>query len=332
MVTASRLTKVFDAKRITRLYGTVNFKGVATKEVFSLVDGKPVVNMEARLHRKSRFFKPDPLFGKEGPATPQQLEAVIASIAKMPKPVATTSSAKGPATIEDVMAWTKHFGQEVTEEVRGKRWAIVNPACAGRHGGKNQNTTSTRLFLTDGHLGFECHHSSCSKLTWPGYRNIVELGHTPAFLFPWESEEAEIEEAAPLVPYPLDVWDGTLYAEYAKACTEGNFIPPEFFIESLKTVVGAIAGMQLSGDLRGMESARFYTIIIGLVSGGKGTAIRQACEMFKFYYEDIGTEPTADLLWGAGSTPKFKQIGAVQQTSRVNRRSMRPEACARESY
>ena len=302
-------TKVFDAKRITRLYGTMNFKGTPTKEIVTIVEGKPVVNIAARLHRKSRLFKPDPLFGKEGPVTAQQLEAVIASIATMPKPVATTSSAKGPATVEDVMTWATHFGQELVEET-SSRFAVRNPACSGRHGGKNPATTSTRIFVTDGHLGFECHHSSCSKLTWPGYRTIVETGRP--YLFPWESEEAEIEEAAPLAAYPIEVWDGTMYAKYAEACTEGNFIPSEFFIETVKTVVGAIAGTQISGDLRGMESARSYTILSAVVSAGKGTAIRQACELFKFYYEDIGTEPSADLVWGAGSTPKYKQIGAVQ--------------------
>jgi hypothetical protein len=302
-------TKVFDAKRITRAYGSLNRKGTPTKEVASFVDGKLLINKEARLHRRSRLFKPDPLFGKEGPVTAQQLEHVIAQIATMPNPVAAPSSAKGPATVEDVMAWAKHFGQEVTEEVPGKRWAIINPACAGRHGGKNPNTTSTRLFLTDGHLGFECHHSSCSMLTWPGYRTVVEAGRP--FLFGWESEEAQIEEAAPVMPYPVDVWDGTLYGDFAKECTRGNHIPAEFFIESAKTVVGSIVGNQLYGDIQGM-TAREYLVLIGWMSGGKGTAIRQTIGLFKCCFEDIEKMEVADLIWSAGSRPKWKQIGSVE--------------------
>ena len=303
-------TKVFDAKRITRAYGSLNRKGTPTKEVVTIVDGKPVVNMEARLHRKSRLFKPDPLFGKEGPVTAPQLEHVIAQIATVPKPVAPQSAAKGPATVADLTAWATHFGQELVEETPS-RFAVRNPACAGRHGKNHPHTTASRIFLTDGHLGFECHHSSCSKLTWPGYRQIVEVGHTPAYLFPWESEEAEIEEAAPLVPYPVGVWDGTLYGDFAKACTRGNFIPPEFFIESMKTVVGAIAGNQLYGDIQGMNP-REYLVLIGWMSGGKGTAIRQAIGLFKCCFEDIEKMEVTDLIWSAGSRPKFKQIGAVE--------------------
>jgi hypothetical protein len=303
-------TKVFDAKRITRAYGSLNRKGTPTKEVASVVDGKLVINKEARLHRRSRLFKPDPMFGKEGPVTPQQLEHVIAQIATMPKPVATTSVVRGPATVEDLKAWCEHTHQQMEEGSEGQWLAIHNPACRGKHGDRHPHTTATRLAVLDGHIRFQCHHASCEKMTWKDYRLIAEAGGFP-FLFAWESEEAQIEEAAPVMPYPVDVWDGTLYGDFAKECTRGNHIPAEFFLEALKTVVGSIVGNQLYGDIQGMN-AREYLVLIGWMSGGKGTAIRQTIGLFKCCFEDIEKMEVADLIWSAGSRPKWKQIGAVE--------------------
>jgi hypothetical protein len=91
------------------------------------------------------------------------------------------------------------------------------------------------------------------------------------------------DEADPLfrVPekYPIEVWDGTIYGEFARVCTQGNYIPPEFFVESLKTVVGAIAGHRMGIEGADLE-ARFYTTLIGEAGLGKTTAIMWARELF----------------------------------------------------
>src|SRR6202034_3917578 len=51
-----------------------------------------------------------------------------------------------------------------------------------------------------------------------------------------------------LLPYPVDVWNGTIYGEFAECCTQDNKIPKEAFIESLKTVMGAVVGDRLTSD------------------------------------------------------------------------------------
>jgi len=288
-------TKVSDARRITRAYGSWNRKGTPSNE---------------RPHHRSRLFPPDPLFGKEGPVTTQQLGAVIASIATMPKAVVITPASNGPATVADLKAWCQHYGQQLEEGPEGQWLAIQNPACRGKHGDRHPHTTATRLVVLDGHIRFQCHHASCEKMTWREYRLIVEAGSAP-YLFRWESEEAEIEPASPVMPYPVEVWDGTLYGVFGKECTRGNYIPVEFFIEALKTIVGTVAGNQLYGDIQGM-SARQYLLLIGWMSGGKGTAIRQAINLFKCCFEDIEKMEVGDLIWSAGTRPKWKQIGAVE--------------------
>jgi hypothetical protein len=141
-----------------------------------------------------------------------------------------------------------------------------------------------------------------------GYRTIVETGRP--YLFLWESEEAEIEAAAPVMEYPAEVWDGTTYGDYATECTKGNYIPFEFFVESIKTVVGAIVGDQLYGDRKGMN-ARSHTILVGQISGGKGSAIRGAMDLFRFEFERLTEESNADLLWIVDQRPKWTNVGAL---------------------
>jgi len=79
--------------------------------------------------------------------------------------------------------------------------------------------------------------------------------------------------------YPLRAWDGTAYAQFATICTRGNYIPPEFFIEALKTVVGGVAG-HLLGVADSEVEGRFYTPLIGEAGKGKSTAINWALEVF----------------------------------------------------
>jgi hypothetical protein len=59
--------------------------------------------------------------------------------------------------------------------------------------------------------------------------------------------EMQKKVAAPkgVVEYPYAAWEGTLFQDFADLCGDGNVIPKEFFIESVKTVVGAICGHRI---------------------------------------------------------------------------------------
>jgi hypothetical protein len=125
--------------------------------------------------------------------------------------------------------------------------------------------------------------------------------------------EPEMEEG-PELRYPIEVWAGTDYAEFAERCGEGNYIPREFLIEALKTVTGAVVGSALSApDLEG-AIPRFYTVLMGGAGSGKGTSISWASSIFKDV--SLGGSTIANLLWSPATKiqeVKWKNIGACEE-------------------
>lgn len=110
-----------------------------------------------------------------------------------------------------------------------------------------------------------------------------------------ENYEALSEEPV----YPVEIWKGTDYAEFAEICSRGNYIPKEFLIETLKTVTGAVVGHQLSApDIEGCIP-RFYTVLMGGAGSGKGTSISWAASVFK----DVTIEglKMVNLIWSPAS-------------------------------
>jgi hypothetical protein len=106
-----------------------------------------------------------------------------------------------------------------------------------------------------------------------------------------------------LADYPLWAFEGTLYEDFALLCGQGNYIAQEYFIESIKTIVGAIAGHRLQPHTIGKEQpARFYTILIGDGGSGKSTAAKWAADLF------IGT----GLLYETSQSGAFMNIGAAK--------------------
>jgi hypothetical protein len=100
--------------------------------------------------------------------------------------------------------------------------------------------------------------------------------------------------------YPLSAWNGTLYGEFAATCGRDNHIPRHFFVESLKTIVGAVCGHRM--NLEGVtQEARFYTVLLGPGGIGKSTAANWALNMLL----DSGLVYNAE---GDGP-PKYKNIG-----------------------
>lgn len=101
------------------------------------------------------------------------------------------------------------------------------------------------------------------------------------------------------IRYPLEVWDGTGYAEFAEVCGKGNFVPREFFIEALKTYVGGIAGdnMLITNDRAGKP--RFYTILLAGPGTGKNTAINWTYELFRVKDPALSASiwPPEALVW-----------------------------------
>jgi hypothetical protein len=65
--------------------------------------------------------------------------------------------------------------------------------------------------------------------------------------------DVAVFEDVEVLPYPVEIYDGTLAGEFAERCTKGNHIAKELFIEAFLTVLGAVVGDRLYGDLRGMD-------------------------------------------------------------------------------
>ncbi len=104
------------------------------------------------------------------------------------------------------------------------------------------------------------------------------------------------KKSTTFVVYPFWAWEGTPYHDFAVACTKGNHIPKRFFVEALKTTVGAICGHRLRIPDSGLQ-ARFYTVMLTNGGGmGKSTALEAVARLFvgtglvnsESVYENIG--------------------------------------------
>jgi Bifunctional DNA primase/polymerase, N-terminal/Primase C terminal 1 (PriCT-1) len=118
-----------------------------------------------------------------------------------------------------------------------------------------------------------------------------------------ESEQDEATDEG-IGEYPYWCWNGTLYEDFATICGANNLIPKEFFLESIKTIVGAVCGHRITPFQAPSQEARFYTVFIGPGGGGKSSASKWATELF------IGT----GLVGSVGQTGGYMNIGVAQGT------------------
>lgn len=169
---------------------------------------------------------------------------------------------------------------------------------------------SMAVWIADGLARFSCRHSHCNegaargKKTWKDLQNFfdpgeklyclrghVTVGGKPPIQAPPDLDLDSIKANLSVKPvYPVDIWAGSEYAEFAEICQKGNFIPPEFFIEAIKTATGAVAGRNLRAAVEG-GLPRFYTVLMNSGGSGKGTAIKYARSVYR---EGWGAAP---MLW-----------------------------------
>ena len=121
-------------------------------------------------------------------------------------------------------------------------------------------------------------------------------------VLPADHKDGVVEEARQKFEYPLWVWEGTLYEDFANLCGESNVVPKEFFIESVKTVVGAICGHRIFPFKTESQESRFYTVLIGPAGCGKSSASKWARHLF------IGT----GMLYPLAASGAFMNIGCAE--------------------
>jgi hypothetical protein len=191
-------------------------------------------------------------------------------------------------------------------------------------------TSATAVWVANGHPRFECRHAHCGpgarggKKTW---KNLVEAYDpggaqqrrilTGAVLFGAQNppiQEVSLQEIAEIqeqeAPKYPDVWGGTDYAEFADLCQKGNKIPREFFIESIKTTMGAIMGSNvvIQGEHGYVTGAlpRFYTVLLAEGQGGKGTAIDWTLKLFEHMNNAGELIQISPLWWGSVDFSKVR--------------------------
>jgi len=121
-----------------------------------------------------------------------------------------------------------------------------------------------------------------------------------------ESQDANDSPSTTEHRYPIEAWDGTVFQEYAALCQSNNHLPPEFFIESLKTVIGAICGHRIVPEDNLGEESRFYTTIMSEhAGGGKSETAKWTMNMMR----------ATGLLYDSERPPlDFQNIGAYLDT------------------
>jgi len=88
-----------------------------------------------------------------------------------------------------------------------------------------------------------------------------------------------------LKTYPVDAWDGTPYLDFAEICrgsgANRNYIPWEYLINGIMTVVGAIAGNRIVPAFNQKLQARFITLLLSKKGGiGKNETIDWTKDVF----------------------------------------------------
>jgi hypothetical protein len=190
------------------------------------------------------------------------------------------------------------------------------------HAAQARNVRQSRFVVRDGRVFHQCFDSDCRGETGGKTRRALKklgiefgarIGTANFGTANFGTDEVENAATIITVPYPVDAWAGTLYGEYAELQTAGNFIPPEFFIESVKTVVGAIAGDRVSGNRDG-ANLRQFTVIVGVVGKGKGTAARHTTNEFRGSPQRPDGAST-DYIRAETTVSAYRQIGAVLANS-----------------
>jgi len=180
---------------------------------------------------------------------------------------------------------------------KGKQWFLaIECPWASLHENTNAGASTCVVFTEAGGYGFDCKHR-CADKGWKDFRAEVQ-SRFPDRKFSFVEPTAgvtigksvrvtsdvmvdlveEIDpnlKATPLPKYPLSVWAGTLYMEFAKCAALGNYVPLEFFIEGAMTYAGAIAGVHVRHKRSEEVTLRMYTALLAYAGIGKGTTFRR---------------------------------------------------------
>jgi hypothetical protein len=234
------------------------------------------------------------------------------------------ATAVGDATADSWKTWLLEYCDHYEIEVRDYEKRVANGwwlgiKCPWEHESGDGAESSTVLGILDGKVAFQCQHGTCMRDKRATAQFKVEITQRNAASFkpepgadpvviigkPVEQDPDDFEptEESTHPEYPDDVWKGTPYGDFADYCTGGNYIRKRFFVEALRTVVGAVVGGQLSTDYQGVN-ARAFTVLIGPPGSGKGTAITAARQFIECEFDSQRRSSERPLLWDDAHDPQ----------------------------
>jgi hypothetical protein len=237
------------------------------------------------------------------------------SVSEKPKGEGKSNPVDPRFDIDEFLNW---YG--LSADVRGD-WYITDVCPVS--GRKHAQSTETGFYYDGEHFGFHCFAANCPGSSMTIGQVVSHLAKGDGTLnnirAPYEgpiwpskfADSAPVASVSQTTPalaaplrYPIEVWDGTLYGEFASICTRNNFMPKEFFAEALKAVVGSVVGDKLSITNVDGSNPRFFTALLGLPSIGKNTVISWTTDLFNASPSDpvtkelnFNTELPSRLLW-----------------------------------
>ena len=108
--------------------------------------------------------------------------------------------------------------------------------------------------------------------------------------------------------YPIEVWDGTEFGEFAHLCADDNNVPRKMYVEAFRTVTGAVVGNHIECTIEGVHP-RAYTVMPAPYGKGKGTSIRRATAFYDVLLNGNLMSPSLLFKWQE-STWRRAGIGA----------------------
>lgn len=213
-------TTVFNASRITKLYGTVARKGK---------------NSKLRPHRESKILKaPDEI-------KPTDISLLRKVAAMLPKPEAKTRWNNYGGDTFDLDHFISVHGikvKESTSYLGGQKYVLEH--CLFDHSHKGKDAAIFKL--DNGAIGYKCFHNSCANYKWQDVRSMFEpdayrvkpFEHKPMNAMPQKKEPQQNKTGEGLKFLQMH--------EIEKLDRSKNVYIPSHFEELDKKIIGFIKG------------------------------------------------------------------------------------------
>ena len=244
---------VFNAARITKLFGTVANKGEHSLQAPWRL---------SRLLKKSK---------RDGVISVEQLQALAPALpsAALDIPSNTTSYSNF-----DLLDFLKRLGIKYTHDFHegANRYKLAHCPFNPAHG----KGEAAIFQWPDGKLGFKCQHNSCADKHWQDVRALVDgpresRAHPSTFQenYEWPDLHPLPEGLPPVTPFDYEMLPDSLQP-WAKDVCERMQCPPDFMGVAIMVSLGSVIGRKLAIRPQALDDWTVTPNLCGLVIGRPG--------------------------------------------------------------